>query len=384
VITPYVNAARPPADRSPFGRQALEFHRTIPGYRPTELRRLDSLARKLGIAELLLKDESSRLGLPSFKILGAAWAIRQALGERLGIPGEQALSFDELRERSDALRPLGLAAATDGNHGRAVARVASMLGLSAHIFVPDGTAPARIEAIEQEGARLDVVPGGYDEAVARSAACANERCLVISDTSWPGYERVPRWVIEGYSTILWELEDQLQGDGGHRPDVVLAQIGVGAFAAAVATHPLGPSRSSRTVAVEPERAACVLESLHAGRIVTLTHAQDSIMAGLKCGTPSVVAWPELAAWLDASIAIADERARQAMRLLAHAGVVAGEAGAAGLGGLLELLQREQLEPVRASLGVGPHTRALIFCTEGATDPAAYRAIVGEYSTASSG
>ena len=377
MIDAYLNPRRRALDAPPFGRQAMEFHRTLPGYRRTELRRLDPLARELGIGELLLKDESSRLGLPSFKVLGASWAIRKALGERLGIAGEQPLSFEQLLERVDALRPLCLAAATDGNHGRAVARVASILSLSAQIFVPSGTTAARIEAIEEEGATVEVVPGGYDEAVARSAASAGERCVVISDTSWPGYERVPLWVIEGYSTILWEIEDQLRDGGVEPPNLVVVQIGVGAFAAAVAGHPLDRTgERTRTVGVEPEHAACVLESLRAERIVTLTHPQDSIMAGLNCGTPSIVAWPELAARLDASIAIGDEHAREAMRLLAEVGVVAGESGAAGLGGLLDLLTAVKLGRVRASLGVDPHTRALIFCTEGATDPAAYREIVG--------
>lgn len=378
MIEPYLNASHVASGRPPFGRQALEFHRTMPGYRQTELRRLDLLTAELRIRELLLKDESSRLGLPSFKILGASWAIRQAFGKRLGIAPEQDVSFEQLRDLVRPLAPVTLAAATDGNHGRAVARVARMLGLSAQIFVPEGAAAARIDAIEHEGATLEVVVGGYDDAVARSAACASERCVVISDTSWPGYEHVPRWVIEGYSTILWEIEDQLGEDADRRPDLVVVQIGVGAFAAAVAAHSLErAAKRSRTVGVEPERAACVLQSLHAGKIVTLTHPQDSIMAGLNCGTPSFVAWPELKANLDASVAIEDGRARQAMRLLAREGVIAGESGAAGLGGLLELLEREEFAQLRESVGLGADTRALIFCTEGATDPAAYEEIVGQ-------
>jgi len=374
----YLNPRRPAHDRAPVDRRALEFHRTLPGYRQTPLRRLDQLAHVLGIGQLLLKDESRRLGLPSFKILGASWAIRGALGERLGIAADEMLSFEQLSERVKAIRPLSLAAATDGNHGRAVGRLASMLGVSAQIFVPEGTARARIEAIQQEGATVEIVAGGYDLAVARSAACVDKQCVVISDTSWTGYEQVPRWVIDGYSTILWEIEDQLADNGLESPDLVLVQIGVGAFAAAVVGHPLGPvGERSRTVGVEPVRAACLLESLHAGRSVTLTHPQDSIMAGLNCGTPSIVAWPQLATQLDASLAIPDERAREAMRLLADADVTAGESGAAGLGGLLELLSADELGRARALLGVGQRTRALIFCTEGATDPVAYREIIGE-------
>jgi len=381
----YLNPRFSHSDRAQLGRQALEFHRTLPGYERTPLRQLGALAHSLGIRQLLAKDESSRLGLPSFKVLGASWAIRQALGERLGAAENEMLSFDELRNRVRTLRPLCLAAATDGNHGRAVARIATMLGLSSRIFVPASTVPARVEAIEQENAAVEVVAGGYDDAVTRSASCAGERCLVISDTSWPGYDRVPRWVIEGYSTILWEIEEQLAEDHLEAPDVVVVQMGVGAFAAAVVRHRFGAAgEGSRTVGVEPTRAACVLASMQVGQIVTLTNPQDSIMAGLNCGTPSMVAWPDLAMKLDLSLAIPDERAREAMRLLADAQVVAGESGAAGLGGLLELLGATDLNDARVSLGVGASTRALVFCTEGATDPVAYREIVAQVPGSASG
>ncbi len=376
MIEPYLNP-RPRAPGSAGHERAVAaFHRTFPGYRPTELRRLDSLAGELGIDTVLVKDESSRLGLRAFKILGASWAIRQALGERLAIEPDAPVSFEELRVRAGELWPMSLAAATDGNHGRAVARVARMLGLGCQIFMPEGTVTARIESIEQEGAEVTVVDGGYDKAVATSAGSASDRCLVISDTSWPGYETVPRWVIEGYSTILCEVADQLREQQLAAPHLVFVQIGVGAFAAAVLRHPFPcDGVVSRTVGVEPTSVACVLASLHAGRIVTLEGRQASIMAGLNCGTPSPIAWPEMESGLGASLAVADQRARDAMRRLAGDGVVAGESGAAGLAGLLELLSSNALAPVRAGLGVTGETRALVFCTEGVTDPRAYREVL---------
>ncbi len=149
----------------------------------------------------MLKDESSRLDLPAFKILGASWAIYRALESRIGETLERWQTIADLARRVAPLRPMTLAAATDGNHGRAVARMAALLGFESRIYVPAGTAQVRIDAIGTEGASVEVVRGTYDDAVARSAQDANEHCLVISDTSWPGYTDVPRWVIDGYSTI---------------------------------------------------------------------------------------------------------------------------------------------------------------------------------------
>jgi diaminopropionate ammonia-lyase len=284
-----------------------------------------------------VKDESWRLGLPAFKILGASWAVYKALEAHSGgIGGWEDL--DGLKERLSPLLPLTLAAATDGNHGRAVARMAKLLGLAAHIFVPADMVPARVEAIESEGAEVTVVHGTYDEAVARSAEEANERCLVISDTSWPGYVDVPTWVVEGYSTILWEVSDELARRGEEGPTLVVAQIGVGAFAAAVARHFRSPGVSPRPkmLGVEPTRAACMLASVEAGEIVHLPGPHVSIMAGLNCGAPSVVAWPAVSQGVDVFVAVDDEWSRRAMRALAASEIMAGETGAAGLAGLLAL------------------------------------------------
>ena len=217
-------------------REPLAFHRRLPGYSPTPLIDAPGLAGALGVRELLLKDESSRLGLPAFKILGASWAIYRALEKRVGRPLEPWRTIEELAERLASLRPLALATATDGNHGRAVAHVAALLGFDAQIYVPAGTAQARIDGIAREGAHLEIVAGTYDDAVARAAQAANPGCLVISDTSWPGYEEIPRWVMEGYSTIMFEIDDELAKRGAKNPDLVAVQFGVGALAAAVVRH----------------------------------------------------------------------------------------------------------------------------------------------------
>ena len=358
------------------GRAPMAFHWRLPGYAPTPLLDAVDLARALGLGHVWLKLETQRLGLPAFKILGAAWAIYRALAERYGEPPAWQ-QLDELAAWLAPHQPLTLVAATDGNHGRAVARMAVLLGCAARIYVPAGMAQARIDAIAGEGASVIIVDGTYDEAVARSAEDADARQLVISDTSWPGYQDVPRWVIEGYSTILWEIDDQLAALGAPPPDLALTQIGVGALAAAVVGHfrQAGQTARPRLVGVEPTRACATLRSLQAGQLVAVPGPHDSIMAGLNCGTPSPLAYPIVSGGTDLFVAIEDKRAREAMRLLAASDVVAGETGAAGLGVLLELLRGPAAERNREFLNITSQTSALLIITEGATDPQAWERIV---------
>ena len=363
-----------PAVGGPATRAPLEFHRRLPGYAPTPLRSARAIARRLGVRQVLVKDEAERLGLPSFKVLGASWAIYRAVGERFGPLGE----WRDVGELAAALRghgPVTLAAATDGNHGRSVAYVARLLGWQSVIFVPAGTAQARIDAIAGEAARVEVVDGTYDEAVERSAKEADDRTLVISDTAWEGYDVVPRWVVEGYSTLFAEVDDALAQQSLAPVTHVAVQMGVGALAAAAVRHFRSPGASGAgLVGVEPARAACVIASVAAGRPVDVPGPHDSIMAGLNCGRPSPVAWPYLHEGLDALVAVGDERAQEAMRLLAAEGVVSGESGAAGLAGLLAV--RDDHPATAGALGLDADASVLLLNTEGATDPEAYQRIVG--------
>lgn len=360
-----------PADE-PDARPFL-FHRRLPNYRPSALVDVPSVAEVLGVGRIWVKDESSRFGLAAFKVLGGSWAayraVEQTFAERFGAVLPDWEDVRELRAAVARLQPMTLVTATAGNHGRAVARVARWLGFGARIFVPASTGSARISALREEGAEVLVVDGTYDEAVERSAAASGETALLVSDMSWVGYERIPRWVIEGYSTLFREVDDAIEG----WPDVVVVPLGVGALAAAAVRHYRRPGvgRSPVLVGVEPVSAAGVLASLRAGHIVTVPGPHDSMMAGLDAGTPSMVAWPYLAEGLDAVVAIDDDRASEAMRALARVGVVAGETGAATLGGLTELIKGGD-----GGFPVDPAARVLLLCTEGATDPENYERIVG--------
>jgi diaminopropionate ammonia-lyase len=357
------NVAQPLDVSPPPTRDPLTFHQRLPGYAPTPLIDAAGIASHLGCNHVWVKNETERLGLPAFKIMGASWATHRALIAKLEGHANSTfrpLTLDELKVAIAPLRPLTLTCATDGNHGRAVARMARLLDLDAHVFVPADMDPARIGAIEGEGARVTKVDGTYDAAVARSADEAGERYLVISDTSWPGYHDVPAWVIEGYSSILWEIEDELAARGESGPTLVAVQIGVGALAAAVVRHYRRPDDIPQPVilGVEPTHAACVLASMEAGGITLLPGPHDSIMAGLNAGLPSEVAWPWVSQGIDAFIAVDDKRALDAVQMLAGEGLAAGETGAAGLAGILGWLE--------LSGRTLANERLLLICTEGPT------------------
>jgi diaminopropionate ammonia-lyase len=358
-----------PADARP-GPEVQAFHRRLPGYAPTPLRSLPSVAAGVGVDRVLVKDESARLGLPAFKILGASWATYRLLCARLG--GEPAwVTLTDLAAVVAArLGPLRLVAATDGNHGRAVARTAGWLGLAATILVPEGTAAARIDAIAGEGAEVVVVPGTYDDAVQVSAGMAADDVLVVSDTSWPGYEDTPRRVIEGYSTIFAEVDTVAPGP----LDLVVVPLGVGALGAAAGTWARAgrePGDGPMLVGVEPTSAACVTAAVEAGHVVEVPGPHDSIMAGLNCGLASPLALPTVATTFDAFVTVTDDDCRQAIRTLAEAGMDVGETGAAALAGLQALTADHESE-----FPVPPQATVLLLATEGVTDPANFEQIVG--------
>ena len=325
----------------------LRYHRELPGYEPTPLIDSPELASEWGVGRVLLKFERERFGLPAFKFLGVSWAAERLLA---GAPREPGLE---------------LICATDGNHGRAVARVARQRGLAATVLVPSGTARARIGAIEGEGATVEVVDGSYDDAVRLSAEWAGDRRLVLSDTSWPGYEQVPRWVIEGYATIFNEVDEQAPA----AVDVAVIPIGVGALAAAAARHLAG---RARLAGVEPVTAACMLASARAGRITEVPGPHPSIMAGLNAGLPSLVAWPLVSGAFDAFAAIEDEVAVEGTRRLAGLGLEVGEVSGGSAGAAARLLADDD---ARATLGADEGSTVLVLLTEGVTDPDAYVRIV---------
>lgn len=358
---------------APDDAPARAFHRGLPSFAPTPLVDLPTAAARLGVARVLAKLETERAGLPAFKILGASWAAARAV-HREWLAGDPRvpLELDAIRDAIAALRTarpdrrLALVTATDGNHGRGVARVAALLGVEAIVVMPGGAAPARVDAIAAEGAQVELVAGTYDEAVRRAASLASRDRLIVSDTSWPGYETTPRDVVDGYSTLFAELDDDLARLGA-APTHLVVQSGVGAFPAAAARHAATAWPHAAVVVVEPVDADCCLRSAEAGRLVAAPGPHPSAMAGLNCDLPSVVAWPLLDRIVDAFVAIADDTLPETARLLASDGVAAGESGMAGLAGLLAVARAGRLD----ELGIGPASTVLLVVTEGVTDPEHY-------------
>jgi diaminopropionate ammonia-lyase len=335
---------------APVTAAVVAFHRSLEGYAPSPLVELPRVAASLGVGRVLAKDETSRFGLPAFKVLGASWAVRRALDAGLG----------------GGRSPITFATASDGNHGRAVARTARLLGNRARVFVPDGVSTAAVSAIEAEGAPVTAVAGSYDLAVAAAAAFAEaEGAVLLQDTAWPGYEQVPAWIVEGYSTLFAEADEQLAAVGVTAPDLVVVPTGVGSLLQAAVTHHRSRPEPSRTavMSVEPTVAACVLASVRAGRAVNVP-TRVTTMAGLNCGTVSSLAWPVVRAGLDAAVAVDDAEAAAAAAVLRAAGVDAGPCGSAALAGAEAALTGDGAEARRAALRIGRDATVLLVVTEG--------------------
>jgi diaminopropionate ammonia-lyase len=353
-----------------------------PGYTVTPLVALPALAAQAGIGSLLYKDEGTRFGLRSFKALGGAYAIYRLLAReveaRTGIAGVRAAELSAGRYW-DILREMTFTCATDGNHGRSVAWGARMFGCRCVIYVHESVSTGRVDAIAAYGAEVRRNPGNYDDAVRRAAQDAAENgWFLVSDTSYKGYVDVPRDVMQGYALMVEESLRQMSAQLA--PSHVFVQGGVGGLAASVCSHlweRYGPQRP-RLVVVEPVNAACLYESASRGALTAVHGSLNTIMAGLSCGEPSLVAWRLLEEGADDFMAIEDGPAAQCMRLLASGTgddpvIVAGESAVAGLAGMLLAAQEP---PARAALGLCSDSAVLVFGTEGDTDPELYRRIVG--------
>jgi len=384
-------ATSPPADfTDAHARQALCYHRTLPGYRPTGLVNLSQLAGRCNIGSILVKDESTRFDLSAFKVLGGSYAVARWLCRRMGIDWDR-VDFGTLKKELAHRRigPLTLATATDGNHGRSVAWMAEQLGLDAVIYMPKGTVPSRVESIRHHGARVEVTELNYDETVRLVWDLARKNgWQVIQDTAWKGYTEIPRWIMQGYTTMSVEAVEQMAA-GVMRPTHVFVQAGVGAFAAAMVGHMANAFSDSppRFIVVEPIQAACMLASARAGdgRSRGVAGDLDTIMAGLACGEPSTLAWDILREWCCCFIGCEDFVAANGMRILANpigedAAVESGESGAVGIGLLDRLANHPACAVLRQELEIDSESTVLVFNTEGATDPDNYRDVLwyGKY------
>lgn len=358
------------------------FHTSLPGYAPTPLVSLDAQAKHLGIAKLWVKDESHRFGLNAFKGLGGSYAIAEYLCGRLGIPvDEKAFALLTSPETREKLGEITFVTATDGNHGRGVAWAARVFGHRSVVYMPKGSALERLENIRAQGAQAEITDLNYDDAVRLASRMADEKgWVLIQDTAWDGYEDVPTHIMQGYTTLAWEIAQALDQPPTH----LFLQAGVGSVAGAVSGYfaALYGDQRPVTVICEPDQADCLYRTAKAddGNLHFVTGDMNSMMAGLCCGEPCTVSWDILQGVGDCFVSCADHYAARGMILLGKPldgdpRVISGESGAVTAGVLEGLLTEARLADLRDKLGLNETSRVLLISTEGDTDRENYQRIL---------
>ncbi len=368
-------------------RRARGFHQSFPEYTVTPLAHLTELARKLGVKDVFVKDESYRFGLNAFKVLGGSYAIARHIAKEMKM---DIRAVDYAFLKSEKLgRTFGQTTfftATDGNHGRGVAWAANQLGQKAVVRMPKGTVRTRYENIRREGAEVTIEDMNYDDCVrlAASQAAKTPRGVIVQDTAWDGYEEIPSWIMQGYGTMAMEAAEQLQHAGYRRPTHIFIQAGVGSLAGAVTGYfqNLFPNDPPKVVVVEADAAACLYKSAIAGdgKPRAVGGDMETIMAGLACGEANTISWDILKNHAFAFASCPDWVSAKGMRMLAapvrpDPQVKSGESGAVGMGLLAALSEQPELERFRRALDLDEASVVLLFSTEGDTDPENYKRIV---------
>ncbi len=365
--------------------KARKFHESFPQYTVTPLTNLAKMAEYLGLNEVKIKDESWRFGLNAFKVLGGSYAIARYIADETGTDVSElpykVLKSEELKKKFGSAT---FFSATDGNHGRGVAWAANQLGQKAVIIMPKGSTETRLNNIKAENAKAWISDVNYDECVRQAAKLASEteHGVVVQDTAWEGYEKIPAWIMQGYGTMASEAGEQF----GERPTHVFVQAGVGSLAGGVVGYfsNLYKDNPPVMVVVEAEAAACLYKGAVAGdgkpRIVD--GDMDTIMAGLACGEPNITSWDILKNHVTAFLAVEDSVAARGMRMLAaplkgDAQVTSGESGAAPFGALATIMKDDEYKELREKLKLDKNSKVLLFSTEGDTDPGRWKNIIWE-------
>ena len=354
---------------------AYNFHKTLPGYLPTPLLNLKHFAQKIGIKDCYIKDESQRLGLNAFKVLGASYAMAEEIKKHIP-KGQSNLSFESIKSHKKSIKDLTFVTATDGNHGRAVAWCAERYGCRAVVFMPKGTAEVRLKAILEHKAEAEITDLNYDETVkyAETEAIKNDWVL-LQDSSWPGYTEVAKNIMLGYTTMVQEFFEQTSDWPTH----VIAQAGVGSFAASIfSTFIRSDKQKPKFILLEPSGAACFFNSVKIGdKKPHLTPNLNTMMAGLSCGMPSILAWDIIVSISDFFTICEDNIAIKGMQILSQPLqgdplIISGESGAVPIGFLHEVATNSLYSDLRDHLELDTSSKVLFFSTEGDTDPELYK------------
>ena len=357
-------------------RQAFNEISRWPGYQATPLYQLDALAQDIGVRGIFYKDEALRFHLKSFKALGGAYAVARQLQARIFEATGKNAQIEDLLDNTyqPVTSDIVISCATDGNHGRSVAWGCQMFGCGCVIYIHRDVSVGRQQAMEAFGAEVIRITGNYDDSIKQADREARTHGrIIVSDTSYPGYMDIPRDVALGYTVMLAEAVEQMQGS---IPTHVFIQGGVGGLAAAVCAYfwELWGPRRPRFIVVEPEQANCLQQSAKAGKPVTVEGDLETLMAGLACGEVSLLAWEVLEPGVNDFMTVSEDAIAPCMRLLAQ-GNPAIEAGESAVAGVAALIAARADDTMSAKLGVDESSLVFIIGTEGATDPELYHKLV---------
>ena len=350
------------------------------GYEPTKLYSLSSLAREIGIHNIYYKDEGTRFNLGSFKALGGAYGVLKFIQNKLKKELSKKISISDIREGKfiELTKKYTVVTATDGNHGRSVAYGANLSGCKCQIYIHAAVSEGRQKAMEEFGAKVIRVAGNYDESLRICIEEANKNnWQIISDTSYEGYTQYPRYIMAGYTILAHEIANQLTEKD--LPTHIFLQAGVGGFAAAIMAYfwEKYSEKNITFIIVEPTLAPCLIESAKANELTVFDIQKETMMAGLSCGEPSLLAWKILDEGTDHFMTITDDRVPDLMRMLAKGkdndpSIEAGECSVSGLAALIEVKNNDTMVK---KLNLNDNSRVLLFGTEGATDPDIYKEII---------
>lgn len=367
-------------------KKARSFHQSFPQYNETPLADLKQMAGLLGLKDFFVKDESYRFGLNAFKVLGGSYAIANYIAEETGKDVAE-LDYDTLTspQLKEEFGQATFFTATDGNHGRGVAWAANKLGQKSVVLMPKGSAKSRFDNIAKEGAQVTIEDVNYDECVRMANKMAEEtdHGVMVQDTAWEGYEKIPTWIMQGYGTMASEAGEQLAAQG-KRPTHIFVQAGVGSLAGAVIGYfsNLYKENPPKMIVMEAQAADCLYKSALGkdGKIRFVEGDLQTIMAGLACGEPNTISFDILENHVDAFVSCPDWVAAKGMRMLAAPlkgddQVISGESGAVGMGLVATLMQDPEYADLKDFLGLNKDSEVLMFSTEGDTDPEIYKHIV---------
>jgi diaminopropionate ammonia-lyase len=367
---------------------AVKCFSRFTAYKPTPLYKLENLSEKLGIGGLFVKDESLRLELKSFKVLGGFYAISKYLAKKLNMD-MSSIDFNEFKSEENRKKTgdITFTCATDGNHGFGVAWTAKQLNQKAVIYMPKGSSANRVEYIESTGAKVIVTDRNYDDTVRIALSDAEKNgWVIIQDTAWEGYRDIPCSIMQGYSIIAEEALKQMKTDYGTKPSHIFVQAGVGALAAAIIGYFASafPENPPIMAVVEPEKADCVYQSMKAGELTKVSGDLNTIMAGLACGETNPIAWEIISRNCSAAISVPDYITEEGMRILAKPvkndhRIVSGESGAVTTGLVVEMIMNGSYSDLRKALKIDDSSNILVISTEGDTDPDIYLKIINSTS-----